>query len=143
MSIHVFEACARYRQPVASAMSSHWHAMDDLACVSKHHESGGSAFFAPELSPAPDSRLGSCTSRKSSRSVACPYRAPSNDQDQLKLTSANGNVRIRLPVAAKMALHTAGAAAGSPGSPNPVGGAVDLTKWTSISRGESFIRNIG
>jgi len=27
--------------------------------------------------------------------------------------------------------------------PNPVGGAVDFTKWTSISRGESFIRNIG
>jgi hypothetical protein len=63
--------------------------------------------------------------------------------DHFKLSLTMGKVRTRLPVAAKTTLQTAGAAAGRPGSPNPVGGAADLTKWTSISRGESFILNIG
>ena len=57
-----------------------------------------------------------------------------------KLSSTIGSVRMRLPVAAKMALHKAGAAAGNAGSPNPVGGAVDFTKCTSTTGGESFIR---
>ena len=47
-----------------------------------------------------------------------------------------------MPVAAKIALHSAGAAAGRAGSPNPVGGKVDLTNWTSIRRGDSFMRNM-
>jgi len=47
--------------------------------------------------------------------------------DHFRSTSVIGRVRMRLPVAAKIALQTAGAAAGSPGSPNPVGGATDLT----------------
>ena len=33
---------------------------------------------------------------------------------------------MRLPVAAKIALHTAGAAGGRPGSPKPVGGGETL-----------------
>ena len=48
--------------------------------------------------------------------------------DHFKSSPMIGSVRTRLPVAAKMALHTAGAAAGSPGSPSPVGGATDLMK---------------
>jgi hypothetical protein len=36
-----------------------------------------------------------------------------------------GNVRTTLPVAAKMALATAGAMGGTPGSPTPVGLSVD------------------
>jgi len=35
----------------------------------------------------------------------------------------SGNSRIRFPVAAKIALHTAGANGGTPGSPTPAGGA--------------------
>ena len=42
--------------------------------------------------------------------------------------SMMGSVRMRLPVAAKIALQSAGAAAGRPGSPKPVGGATDLMK---------------
>jgi putative oxidoreductase len=48
--------------------------------------------------------------------------------DHFKLSPTMGKVRMRLPVAAKTALQTAGAAAGRPGSPKPVGGSVDLTK---------------
>ena len=56
--------------------------------------------------------------------------------DHRKLSPANGSVRIRLPVAAKIALHTAGAAAGRPGSPKPVGGADDFMKCTSTTGGD-------
>ena len=55
--------------------------------------------------------------------------------DHFKLVSKMGNVRTRMPVAAKIALHSAGAAAGSPGSPSPVGGADDLTNSTSTTGG--------
>src|SRR5437588_3693325 len=44
-----------------------------------------------------------------------------------------GNRRMRFPVPAKMALHTAGAMGGSPASPTPPGGASLGTRWTSIS----------
>ena len=64
-------------------------------------------------------------------------------QDHFRLTSAIGSVRTRMPVAAKIALHTAGAAAGRPGSPNPVGGAEDLMNSTSTTGGTRFIRSIG
>src|ERR1700741_2382552 len=51
-----------------------------------------------------------------------------------------GRRRMRFPVAAKMALASAGAAAGTPGSPHPPGGSVLGTIWTSISRGASLMR---
>ena len=42
-----------------------------------------------------------------------------------------GRVRIRLPVAAKMALHRAGITGGNAGSPRPVGGWSVVRKCTS------------
>ena len=51
---------------------------------------------------------------------------PIDAHDHFKLSPTIGNVRTRFPVAAKIALQTAGAAAGRPGSPSPVGGAADL-----------------
>ena len=42
----------------------------------------------------------------------------------------NGNSRMRFPVAAKIALHSAGANAGNPGSPIPPGGASLSTMCT-------------
>ena len=63
--------------------------------------------------------------------------------DHCRLSPANGSVRMRLPVAAKMALQTAGAAAGNPGSPKPVGAAADLMKCTSTTGGDWFMRNCG
>ena len=53
-----------------------------------------------------------------------------------------GRVRIRFPVAAKMALQIAGATGGNAGSPRPVGGKSVLAKWTS-SFGESGLRRSG
>ena len=50
-----------------------------------------------------------------------------------------GSVRMRLPVAAKMALVTAGATAAVGASPKPPGGAVLLTKYVSMC-GASLIR---
>ena len=47
----------------------------------------------------------------------------------------SGSWRTRLPVAAKMALLTAGSTGGSAGSPNPVGGLFVTRKCTSISGG--------
>lgn len=74
--------------------------------------------------------------------IAGGARTPSEllRYDHLKLSPANGSVRMRLPVAAKIALHTAGAAAGRPGSPKPVGGADDFTKCTSTTGGDWFMR---
>jgi short chain dehydrogenase len=43
-----------------------------------------------------------------------------------------GNVRMRSPVAVKIALLTAGKIGGKAGSPNPVGGLLDFRKWTSM-----------
>jgi hypothetical protein len=43
-------------------------------------------------------------------------------QLQLKSVLLNGNSRTRFPVAAKIALHTAGASGGKAGSPKPVTG---------------------
>src|ERR1700733_4076160 len=51
----------------------------------------------------------------------------------------NGSTWIRLPVAAKMALATAGPTGATPGSPTPVGAAFDGTIYTSTV-GISFMR---
>src|SRR5689334_8223158 len=51
-----------------------------------------------------------------------------------------GSRRMRFPVAAKMALATAGAAGGTPGSPQPPGGSALGTIWTSMTGGASLIR---
>src|SRR5213594_3407119 len=56
--------------------------------------------------------------------------------------SFTGSLRIRLPVAAKMALVTAGITAEVPGSPMPPGASLLLTRWTSIA-GASLIRSAG
>ncbi|MNR37552.1 hypothetical protein D3C85_1555820 [compost metagenome] len=49
---------------------------------------------------------------------------------------------MRLPVAAKMALHSAGAIGGTPGSPTPPSGTAPsgLIRCTAISRGASGMR---
>ncbi len=47
---------------------------------------------------------------------------------------------MRLPVAANIALATAGPIGATPGSPTPVGGAVEGTMCTSIL-GISFMRS--
>ena len=52
-----------------------------------------------------------------------------------------GRRRIRLPVTAKIALVSAGATGGTPGSPTPVGFALLGTMYTSIF-GDSKIRSI-
>jgi hypothetical protein len=52
-----------------------------------------------------------------------------------------GSSRKRLPVAAKIALVTAGTMAEVPVSPIPPGGSELLTMWTSMA-GTSFMRRI-
>ncbi len=52
-----------------------------------------------------------------------------------------GRVRMRLPVAAKIAFTTAGAIGGVPGSPTPPCGSLLGKMYVSI-RGTSLIRNI-
>jgi hypothetical protein len=49
-----------------------------------------------------------------------------------KLAESIGSVRMRFPVAAKIALHSAGMAGGSGGSPSPVGELSERRKCTSI-----------
>src|SRR3981189_3951817 len=51
---------------------------------------------------------------------------------QLRGWSAMGRRRIRLPVAAKIALPSAGAIGGTPGSPTPPGGASLSTMYTCV-----------
>lgn len=58
---------------------------------------------------------------------------------QLKSLSASGNFRTRFPVAAKIALQSAGAQDGTPVSPTPDGAAVLETTSTMISFGASAI----
>jgi hypothetical protein len=57
-----------------------------------------------------------------------------------KFCAANGSVRTRRPVAANSALATAGAIAGTPASPTPLGGRFVGTMWTS-TRGMSAMRS--
>lgn len=59
---------------------------------------------------------------------------PRNDHRRI------GSLRIRLPVAAKIALANAGARGGTPGSPTPPGSELDGTMCTS-TRGISSIRS--
>ena len=54
--------------------------------------------------------------------------------------SVAGNCRMRLPVAANIALATAGGPTGVPGSPTPVGASPEGTICTSIA-GISFMRS--
>jgi hypothetical protein len=54
---------------------------------------------------------------------------------QLNPCFESGIDRIRVPVAAKIALHTAGSGGGIDGSPSPVGELLLLRKCTSISVG--------
>ena len=56
---------------------------------------------------------------------------------------AMGRRRMRLPVAAKMALQTAGGSGGRAGSPKPVGGLSLWMKYTSILAGEALMRSKG
>jgi hypothetical protein len=60
---------------------------------------------------------------------------PADPYAQLKPCFASGIDRIRVPVAAKIALHTAGSNGGMDGSPKPVGELLLLRKCTSISVG--------
>jgi hypothetical protein len=56
-----------------------------------------------------------------------------------------GSLRMRLPVAAKMALHSAGANGGTPGSPTPLGGTLMpcSTMWVCVTFGDSSMRTSG
>src|SRR6185312_5474068 len=56
---------------------------------------------------------------------------PQRPQAHLKPLFDIGSSRIRCPVAAKMALQTAGMTGGSAGSPNPVGSWLVFRKCTS------------
>jgi hypothetical protein len=51
---------------------------------------------------------------------------------KLKPCFVIGNVRMRSPVAVKIALLIAGRIGGKAGSPNPVGGLLVFRKWTSM-----------
>src|SRR5882762_4303377 len=62
---------------------------------------------------------------------------------QAKPAFVSGNSRMRFPVAAKIALHSAGAIAGNPGSPIPPGAASLSTMCTYVSRGAEFMRATG
>ena len=66
------------------------------------------------------------------------------DRRQLHARSVrtSGRRRTRLPVAAKMALQTAGGSGGIAGSPRPVGGLSLSMKWISIF-GEALMRRSG
>ena len=79
----------------------------------------------------------------SSRMLSLMF-APSrvNAHAERKSSGLIGSRRTRLPVAAKIALATAGATGGTPGSPTPVGCSVLGTMYTSIA-GDSNMRTIG
>ena len=62
---------------------------------------------------------------------------------KLKPCFVIGIVRMRSPVAVKIALQTAGRIGGRAGSPKPVGGLLVFRKWTSICGGACDILNIG
>ena len=71
---------------------------------------------------------------------------PSSDrpsaQARFSCAMSKGSARSRLPVAAKIALATAGAIGGVPGSPMPPGASV-LGRMCTSTRGISFMRISG
>ncbi len=58
-----------------------------------------------------------------------------------KAARSTGNSRTLTPVAAKMALHRAGAAAVVPASPTPPGG-LSVGMWITSTAGVSLMRSI-
>ena len=60
-----------------------------------------------------------------------PIRTSHRGHPHFRSCFDSGSERTRLPVVAKMALHSAGITGGSAGSPSPVGGNVLLRKCTS------------
>src|SRR6266404_7329105 len=62
---------------------------------------------------------------------------------QTSLCFPTGRSRMRVPVAAKIALQNAAMNGGTPGSPTPAGGAVLSTKYTFVCRGTSLMRATG
>ncbi len=67
--------------------------------------------------------------------------APIPSPGQTSSAARTGSLRMRFPVAAKIALHRAGAIAGTPASPIPPESAVLATIWTSTT-GASSMRSI-
>src|SRR2546425_12707544 len=70
-----------------------------------------------------------------------PISAPPHGLGHVLRAGTRGSLRIRFPVAAKIALASAGAVTAVPGSPIPPGGSRLRTRCTSI-RGVSFIRSV-
>ena len=79
--------------------------------------------------------------------TASPVHTMTGPRPGYRAQAANwsliGRRRMRLPVAAKMALHSAGAKGGSPGSPTPLEGTSMLagTMCTSVTGGDSSMRS--
>lgn len=100
----------------------------------------------PRLATAPtgDGRSRPSTgSRLSTGSQArAEVRARAETQPRFASWSAIGRRRMRVPVSAKMALQTAGAIGGTPGSPMPVKSAPDSMMATSMG-GATLMRTSG
>ncbi len=98
----------------------------------------GHYFFTTVIVICDGYRLEWCTTlcattpRVSSSPRRAAWRALPHGSSSPYPTRPIGNRRTRVPVAAKRALHTAGAIGGSPASPTPPGGASLRTSWTSI-----------
>ena len=86
--------------------------------------------------------LGRSRKRARSLSEARPLSAQMTEARQALSWSPIGRLRMRLPVAAKIALHSAGAKGGTPGSPTPADGTSILlfTIWTFVTFGLSSMR---
>jgi len=99
----------------------------------------------PRRSYSVSTILGSSPPRKrGSRVLPLDSRFRENDKLARYVASWSpiGRRRMRFPVAAKMALHKAGAKGGSPGSPTPLDGtSIPLgTMWTCVIGGDSSMR---
>src|SRR4029077_7143396 len=109
-----------------------------LAGASNNYGNNGHA-FAPCGSPI---EKGSSQTRRSlaDGSICRALRRPVHT-GCFNAAVSIGSFRKRLPVAAKIALVTAGTMAEVPGSPIPPGGSALWAMWTSMA-GASFMRSI-
>jgi hypothetical protein len=102
----------------------------------------GSRQARPELDPRLRHSGVKFLAVTSHRYVRDPTACGSRNHAFLNSSGMIGKRRMRLPVAAKIALATAGASGGTPGSPTPPAGAL-LERMCTSTTGISFILSIG
>ncbi len=126
LAVSVRPSCVRAPDGVKGYMA--------VACESQRlRVATGRLHFFPSTAPLP--ACPELTNAAAGRDAAGAQVSPARS-----IRASMGSVRMRLPVAANSALHSAGSTGGSGGSPRPVG-SLSLRRKCTSTGGDSFMRS--